>query len=406
MAVAERCLQWSLGGLLILALSASAGAEEPPLVPARVALVVVGHGDEDPMLGARIESLFGPATRVRLRAQPRLTAAEVLEPEPGDAVHVWIAVDSHGHARIYLATRQGEAGDARYLLREVTLESGLDEVGAETVAQIAHSSVMALWSRRSETSREAVAVELAREGPEAAPPPAPAAGARSEVATSGSEVATPRSEAPTIGSAPPPASSPRPPVPTTEPRTRSSWAPALGVRGAAHHSGGEGFLFAPGVFVGLLLRDRWGLRLAAEYSVPTSFQTPLARIHLEGGNVEARLTGRFAELGPLGLRLEVGGGIRFVRWDASEVAGTEGVGDYAAESEHRGHGVVGLAVEIPCGSLRAGLGAELRVPTATTRYLVVNNGTGLVIAEAGLAPGFALELEGPAPNRARGEAVR
>jgi hypothetical protein len=77
-----------------------------------------------------------------------------LTPRAGALVQVWVTRRSDKLARLYFAS--AESGTVRYLLRDLELERGLDEVAAEELAQSVHLSTLALLDGQLETSREEV----------------------------------------------------------------------------------------------------------------------------------------------------------------------------------------------------------------------------------------------------------
>lgn len=356
---------------LFILLFAPAVLAQVGSAPPRVQVVLVSVGGDDVHLDQRVRTLFDPTTAVELRVQPSLSSVEVLEPARSDTVYVFVTLSVEGRALVYVATREANERAARYLLREVALESGLDEIGAETVAQVTHSSVMALWSRAAETSQDAVAGELAREQERSAPSP----------------------KAPHEG--PPPAATARPaPPPTTPSDGAAPLAPRFGATLAAHASGDEGFLVSAGLFAGFMALERFGLRLDGSYVLPSRFEVGPALVQVSGFGGEARASALFFRSRDLRLRLDAGGGVLWVRWEAQETLSAEGsTWSLESERETRGYVLAGLAAELPLGSLLdAALRAELRVLTTPVRYGVVAGGQRETQAEVHVAPGLALEL--------------
>src|SRR5690606_24983110 len=94
-----------------------------------------------------------------------LDAGAVLQPARADTLYLWIRLSSGVRARVYLATREESESGARYLFRDVELDSGLDEVGSETLAQVAHSAAEALWRREEHTPKPELVEALEVERP-------------------------------------------------------------------------------------------------------------------------------------------------------------------------------------------------------------------------------------------------
>ena len=147
-----------------------------------VQIALVGKLAEQPALAERFSSWFDAAEyRVSVREQPTLDTEQVLSPPPDGAVYVWVTLRGEREARLYFATASPDRSPL-YSLREVTLDSGLDELGAERLSQIVHLSALALFEGQGEHERAQVARMLDEEPaahpavtppPPAPPPPAP-----------------------------------------------------------------------------------------------------------------------------------------------------------------------------------------------------------------------------------------
>ena len=88
--------------------------------------------------------------------------------DPSIVARVWIDLEDLAHARVYLSDRDSQ----RYLVRDIPLHRGLDDVACETIATIAESAVEALREGTtigvSRTEAEAL---LAPSSPPPSPPP-------------------------------------------------------------------------------------------------------------------------------------------------------------------------------------------------------------------------------------------
>jgi hypothetical protein len=105
-------------------------------------------------------------------------AADTLlaEPDADGRVHVYVTLPAPELARLYLRGPFGR----RFLLRDLALRAGLDELGRESIAQVIASAAQALLRSGAGLDREAVRADLARADepiPAAAPAPAVAAAA-------------------------------------------------------------------------------------------------------------------------------------------------------------------------------------------------------------------------------------
>jgi hypothetical protein len=163
-AVAIAVIAWSIG------MTARAASPEAAPTGATAVVVLVGATAQTANLADLLTDLLGRKDiTVRFVYQPTFRAADLLAPGDGRerSVSVFIEVPSDRVAR--LSFRGPRA--ARFLLRELGLRNGLDDVGREAVAQVVDSSLAVLLSFSSEgISRDEVRAALAS-GP--SPPPAP-----------------------------------------------------------------------------------------------------------------------------------------------------------------------------------------------------------------------------------------
>ncbi len=335
----------------------AAAAERAPLTNVEIALVA--EADRDPLLFERIRSLFAADTAVTRRGVDRLDVNAVLRPERTDTVYLWIRISEQSAARVYLSVTEAD-GNSRYLVRELQLDAGLDEVGSEMLAQVVHSSVQALWRREQQTSRQAVLAALEREIEP--PPPAPA----------------PVPVAP----APRPAAKP-------EPKT-ASLRFAVGASDTAHASGAEGWLHEPGAFLAFEHSARLSLRVAVRYLVPTEFDVLPARVRLSGSSAELRAG--WLSSGPthVRVRLEAGLGILLAHVGSSLAAMEPPAHASTGRDVERVHALAAAAIEWPLGPAWLAAGADLRVPLRRTSYDIGGGSGGR--ESASLSPGGMLEI--------------
>jgi hypothetical protein len=124
--------------------------------------------------------------QVELRRLDRLEPSDVLDSKsPGSTLRVWVMPSSRELVRVYLADGSGE----RFLVRDVVVRNGLDELGRESLAQVLVTSGKAFLSHHASSTRDEVRRTFAPESgsnppvtpaPSAAPPavlPAPGGGA-------------------------------------------------------------------------------------------------------------------------------------------------------------------------------------------------------------------------------------
>jgi hypothetical protein len=185
-------LRTSLGRALFRALLAilapvSALAQEPARAASAqgvIDIVVVGADDDVRAL----ESALGPGefggNDARFRRGERLELERLLHTGAADAlVRCYVDLSRPGRADLYFADRTAE----RFLVRQVALPDGLDELGRETLGQVLTLSVFALLENDADTlSRDETRALLAEKpaAPSVSPVPEPEAPA--ETSPSGS----------------------------------------------------------------------------------------------------------------------------------------------------------------------------------------------------------------------------
>ncbi|HET9958749.1 MAG TPA: hypothetical protein VFQ61_29855 [Polyangiaceae bacterium] len=341
--------------------------------PNRVEIGLIGDSAQDPLLFARIRSLFSAQAVVVSREAALFDAKSVLQPERADTVYLWIRVSPQGTARVYLALRQG-GGSARYLFREVRLESGLDEVGSETLAQVTHSSAQALWLREQQTPQHEVVAALQEE-------------AEVDRASGGSSVSgavgTSSLGSSSVSIRP---VSLRPTEAKDAPRFR--FGASAGYTG--HASGAEGWFHEPGGSLNFEYRGQLSLRLAARYLVPTEFDVMPARVRLTGASGEVRL-GWVMGISLFRVRLEAGLGLLIASCRSSLIEGQESQAESSTpQNFDRGYAVAAGSLELPLGATWLALGADLRAPFRKTSY-EIGGQEGAVLSSM-MSPGATLEF--------------
>ncbi|HXK20186.1 MAG TPA: hypothetical protein VNG33_20380 [Polyangiaceae bacterium] len=154
--------------------SAEASARESgEAPPPRVELVLVGDAPGSSALLERTASWFrDPRVSVERGRAATLEASAVFAAAAVPGVRIWIWLRTPGVARIFIAAREPAAGAQSYWVSDVALERGLDELGAEELAQVVHLSALAVYAGNLESQRSEVEARLA---PPRAPPPAPPA---------------------------------------------------------------------------------------------------------------------------------------------------------------------------------------------------------------------------------------
>ena len=347
--------------------------------PPRVEVTLAGDALGDPALFARIRSLFSPATSVVLSLDDPLDAGAVLAPLHADAVYVRLRVQGRG-ARLYLSAREdAPASAARYLVHDVRLDAALDEVGSETLAEIAHSLTEALWRYERQTPKTEVVAALEDDvGVRSSP-----AGRSASRGADSARAA--RSQAPLQDAG----------VTEHSAWQRSSALRALFTIGdAVHAAGDEGLLHEPGVFLRAEFLQRFSLGIGASYLIPNEFvvapiESPVL-VRLRGASGELRAGWSAGELLGARARFEAGVGVLFASWSAALATEDPRARANPSQRFDRWYGLGSVALEWPIGPLRLAARAELRVPWRRTSYEIA--GTNSSSSSGGVHPGGGLEL--------------
>lgn len=349
------------------ALTARADEANPSLT--RVEVALSGEAGQDTLLFERIRSLFAAPTNVVRSDEQPFDQRAVLSPPRSDTVYIWIRVTESSRARVYLTlAERGEP--ARYLFREITLDAGLDEVAAQTLAEVAHSSARALWLREQQSSQTTLLDALERD---TTPPPTLTAGL------------SPR---PAIAPAAPvrdaSASEQRPP------RQVRSLRLGIGASATTHSSASEGWLPEVGAFLAAEHRNGFSLRAAARYLVATDFGVPPARVHLSGFSGELRAGWLTTRATQIRVRFEAGLGVLLGNARATIAFEEPRAHALAARDFRRGYALGAVGLEWPIGPIWVAASTDLRVALATTSYEVAGQTGGR--RSATLCPGGSLEV--------------
>jgi hypothetical protein len=166
-----------LGAHLVVASAhAQSASPSPHRAPAAAqsALVITVITTESgvPTLQERVGSWFRDGTQVTVGVAPELLPERVFSSTPRE-VKVWVAPLSSERAMVVFSIAP-QPGSARYLLREVRLVNGFDELGLERIASVIHSAFVALREGSEGDERPRVERELVAAGllPSSSPQPA------------------------------------------------------------------------------------------------------------------------------------------------------------------------------------------------------------------------------------------
>jgi hypothetical protein len=130
----------------------------------RIEIFLVGALGRDPTLARRVTSRFHRTNfQVTASFAPKLDVDRVLEPRGNSVLQVWVVLAGETPARLYFTFTEPHERRTLYLLRDLRLEQGLDEIGAERIAEVLHLSVLALIEGQAESGREELEDTLARD---------------------------------------------------------------------------------------------------------------------------------------------------------------------------------------------------------------------------------------------------
>jgi len=337
--------------------------------PRQVEIVLVGALGDDPVFASRVTSWFAVERfRVSVRRARFLDPKQVLSPSGDADVHVWVTLNGKTLARLYFASAGGAAAGASYFLRELRLENGLDEIGAEHVAEVLNLSTQAFLEREAQSAREVLEQTLKAEP--AAEPSAPAAA-----------VALPATKA---SSAPGPA---RDTLPRAEPKR--SWGARVGY--GLSYRGDEGNWHGPSAAFELALWRKLGLRVAAQGALPGRRELAPLELRFYGAMFVLAASFRHALAGGVDLAWFGGPMLDVVRYAPVRPLSAEYVAGTAATEARPGAsgGVAALWGRQPVVALVA----QASVPFSKTHYDVVQAGARRVIGRASpVVPTLGLEI--------------
>jgi hypothetical protein len=260
--------------------------------PETVEIVLVGAVGALPAFSGRVTSWFDSEQfAVTVRMVARLDPARILSPEPHDGVSAWVLLRDPNHARFYFASASGPNQQTSYLVRELELEQGLDEVAAEHIAQVLYLSIVALLDGQAATDREEMNRVLCEE-PTAEPSAEPSASA-----------AQPRQE---------PTHEPKPTPP--KPQARAGIESELTLGYGASLRGDEGLWHGPRVGLGVRVADGWRLDVLGQGALPSRREVDVVELEFYGGF--GRLSGGYRHVFSQNVALQwgVGPGLELVHY--------------------------------------------------------------------------------------------
>ncbi len=360
-----------VAGVLVLTMAA-AGADEPPPptsqgleqakdngpIP-RIDLAMVGMVGNGDALSGRVLSFFaGGSTETHSTRLATLDANAVFRSAEFAGVRVWISMPTPTVARLVFAVQESESDPPRFLVNEVTLAGGLDEVGQENLAQVVYLSAQALWAGTLETSQKEVEERLARSWRQPAPSAKP----------------QPKPE-------PAPAEPPRPLL-------------DVGVEYVLRYQGEEGLAHGPGAMIGagLSLGDfRPGARLHLGVALPRTAAQDELSLELAGGSVRVGAAASWRVSPSVWISLEAGPGLDVVRYSPKFT--DPAVAPEESRWDFRPFIHAGADVRWSLAGVSLTIGGFVAVQLQRTHYDITTDGVRQeVLVPAMLQPGIAVGI--------------
>jgi hypothetical protein len=365
----------SVSVLVALVGAGRRAAAQPPVNPAlaaapppRVDLTIVATPEVEGLVEARIVSWFqGQSTVARATRSDTLDSAAVLSRSAEPGIRVWIVLRDPSVGRVFFSVVDPNLA-RRFLVQDVSLPGGLDELGVEQLAQVVYLSAQALWAGSVESTREEVEEGLRR------------------------------GEPPSESRVQPPFPRPPPPIPAPEvppPPPPTSMRVEVGSEYELRTQGDEGTGQALGASVGLVWQhDRYasGARFRVDAFVPRDQDAGDVHVVLGGVGLEAGMALAKRVSKQLWLSGEAGPGLDVVRFHtgALEVAGLKAT---SGGLNARPNAYVRLGPRIDLGSVTLAAEALLVVQFLDTHYDVEQGSTrSRVLIPSTVQPGFTLGL--------------
>ncbi len=353
---------------------ASADREEPASIPVQV--ILIGNAGSQGELESRIRSWFGAEVPLAVVRQRDLVTEHVLSPDL-ERVSVWVTPRSATQARLFFVVPTGDGSSARYLIRDVPLGEGLDEVGGERIAQVVHSSVSALLegeieSTRQEVERSLAEVDIAPASSD--PAPKPAAVRRPPIVQE-----RPRKR-------------PRPPR-TQENTDLAQLRPVAAAFYRVAWASAEGTAHGPGLGTGVvLLLDgaELGVLARGQLTWPRSRTFDELNVTLSERLLRFALHAGHAVSDGVALNVEAGPGVVWVKFEptatGSEITATPG------GTNRRTFMSIGVGATFRLGAVRVGARAEVDLYASRSHYdVATRTGTREIARTSSAQPALLLE---------------
>lgn len=331
----------------MLVVTTARADDAPPLVE----LATVGEAGD--AVSARVESWFRGQVPVARKTDPE--PRTLPRPAEHSGIRVWIALENEKTTRVLFAVQRRPGQAPRYLVSDVPVDEGLDELGVERLGQIIYLSAMALWEGEVESSPEEVKQWLTRRVPETPPPP------------------------------PPPPVRPAPAAP-------QHWTMRVGAEYAATAGGDEGVSQTVGADVAALYQHgdwKLGPRARAAVIVPHEVTTSGVTLDLHGASFATSASLVRKVRAHVSVPAEVGVALDIVRYRASAFADPSFHAG-AGGSDVRPLAYARCGVRIDVGTIALDLVAIGDVDFVHAHYDVANDGRqSAVITPWQVRPGVA-----------------
>ena len=356
---------------MLVATSAPASPQDPPT--REVEVVLVGAIAREATLPERIRSWFDPRKFVvSVRTSDTLDVGRVLGPSGDRAAHVWITSSTREHARFYFALASENESTTLYLMRDLPLEQGLDELAAERIAQVCFLSTVALVEGQAESRKADVERSLRAEQAASAEPAAPTGSAAAAGASPGEhEPANPTMGQPSHDDAHGTRQS-------TEDDAASRRIFHFGVGYGVSVRGDEGTGHGPRGNVAARFRT-FGVLVMVQSALPTTTKLDRLDLALYALSFVAGLEVRH-DFGDLTLTLHAGPSLEVVHYAPHPTDSAVRAG--ATATEARAGMDIGTSVEFGPPLPRFAIVADLAVPFSRTHYDLVEGNGRVVVGRA------------------------
>jgi hypothetical protein len=314
--------------------------------------------------------------------QARLRLDDIQAPRgSGPAVRIWLVALSPHRARLYFA----EPDAARYLVRDVPLPSGFDEVGRERIVQVVLTSALAFMDQTAGSSLAEVQEALASESGAPSSVAQPLPGARqpppNQVQTS------------------PPTADQAPQRPSESAQDTTGWRSSLGgeILYGVTGKGEENIAQGPGLAFELGHgKDGLGLafRVHGQYRLPHQASSARIRLSIQEAVTAGSMAVQAELQEPFCWRAELGAGAQFVHVEPRAL--TDDVVARDATWDARPFLLVGTGPAWRTRGIWVRVTARMDVQLGRTRYDVMADGEAqLELVVQRIQPGAFVELGGP-----------